>query len=63
MSTYSPKMISIITTGIATGTKLAEMRENGEFVQLTEREIIDDEMALIDALDVPGKSISLATSE
>ncbi len=56
-------MISIITTGIATGTKLAEMRENGEFVQLTEREIIDDEMALIDALDVPGKSISLATSE
>ena len=55
MSTYPPKMISIITTGIATGTKLAEMRDNGEFVQLTEREIIEDEMALIDALDVPGQ--------
>jgi len=54
LSTYPPKMISIITTGIATGTKLAEMRDNGEFVQLTEREIIEDEIALIDALDVPG---------
>ena len=55
LSTYPPKMVSIITTGIATGTKLAEMRENGEFVQLTEREIIEDEIALIDALDVPGQ--------
>lgn len=55
LSTYPPKMISIITTGIATGTRLAEMRENGEFVQLTEREIIEDEIALIDALDVPGQ--------
>ncbi len=55
LSTYPPKMISIITTGIVTGTKLAEMRNNGEFVQLTEREIIEDEIALIDALDVPGQ--------
>ncbi len=55
LSTYPPKMISIITTGIATGTRLAEMRGNGEFVQLTEREIIDDEIALIDALDVPSQ--------
>lgn len=55
LSTYPPKMVSIITTGIATGTKLAEMRNNGEFVQLTEREIIEDEIALIDALDVPGQ--------
>lgn len=55
LSTYHPKMISIITTGIVTGTKLAEMRNNGEFVQLTEREIIEDEIALIDALDVPGQ--------
>ena len=54
LNTYPPKMISIITTGIATGTKLAEMRDNGEFVQLTEREIIEDEIALIDALNVPG---------
>lgn len=55
LSAYPPKMISIITTGIATGTKLAEMRNNGEFVQLTEREIIEDEIALIDALDVPDQ--------
>ena len=54
LNTYPPKMISIITTGIATGTKLAEMRDKGEFKQLTEREIIEDEIALIKALDVPG---------
>lgn len=56
LNTYPPKMISIITTGIATGTKLAEMRDNGEFVQLTEREIIEDEIALIDVLDVPNQT-------
>lgn len=55
LSSYPPKMISIITTGIATGTKLAEMRDNGEFEQLTEREVIEDEIALIEALDVPGQ--------
>ena len=56
LNTYHPKMISIITTGIATGTKLAQMRDDGEFVQLTEREIIEDEMALIEALDVPNST-------
>ena len=56
LNTYPPKMISIITTGIATGTGLAKMRDNGEFVQLTEREIIEDEIALIDALDVPNST-------
>lgn len=55
LNTYPPKMISIITTGIATGTKLAEMRDSGEFVQLTEREIIEDEISLIKELDVPGQ--------
>ena len=53
LNTYPPKMISIITTGIATGTKLAQMCDDGEFVQLTECEIIEDEIALIEALDVP----------
>lgn len=54
LSVYPPKMVSIITTGIASGTKLAEMRDNGEFVQLTEREIIEDEISLIEQLDVPN---------
>ena len=54
LSAYPPKMVSIITTGIASGTKLAEMRDNGEFVQLTEREIIEDEISLIEQLDVPN---------
>ena len=55
LNKFPPKMISIITTGIAEGTKLAEMRDNGEFIQLTEREIIEDEISLIDSLNVPGQ--------
>lgn len=55
LNTYPPKMISIITTGIATGTKLAEMRDKGEFIQLTEREIIEDEISLIEHLDVTNQ--------
>jgi len=54
LNAFPPRMISIITTGIATGTELARMRDDGEFIQLTEREIIEDEIALIDELDVPS---------
>lgn len=31
------------------------MRDSGEFVQLTEMEIIEDEISLIKELDVPGQ--------
>ena len=53
LNKYHPKMISIITIGIVNGTKLAQMRDNGEFIPLTEREIIEDEINLIDSLNVP----------
>ena len=53
LNAYPPKMISIITTGIASGTELAKMRDDGEFIPLTERQIIEDEIALIEGLDVP----------
>lgn len=56
LNTYPPKMISIITTGIGSGTKLAEMRDNGEFTPLTEREVIEDEINLIESLDVRGQT-------
>ena len=54
LNSYPPKMISIITTGIASGTELARMRDSGEFIQLTEREVIEDEISLIEKLDVPN---------
>ena len=53
LNKYPPKMISIITTGIPSGTTLSKMRDDGKFVQLTEREVIEDELALIEALDMP----------
>ena len=40
LNSYPPKMISIITTGIASGTELDGMRDRGEFIQLTERFIL-----------------------
>ncbi len=53
LNAYPPKMISIITTGIVSGTKLAQMQDKGEFIQLTEREIIQEEIELIKHLEVP----------
>ena len=53
LNAYPPKMISIITTGIAMGTELAKMRDKGDFIPLTERQIIEDEIDLIKELNVP----------
>ena len=54
LNVYPPKMISIITTSIPLETELYKMRDSGEFIQLSEREIIEEEIELIKALDVPS---------
>lgn len=56
LSKYPPKMISIITTGVVSGTKLAEMEKNGEFKRLSEREVIEEEIDLIKNLEVPDNT-------
>jgi len=45
-------MVSVITTAIAPDTPLNKMVENGEFIQLTEKEIIEEELLLLEKLDM-----------
>ena len=56
LNTYPPKMVSIITTGIVSGTKLDEMAKNGEFKQLCEKDVILEEMELIEKLNLPDNT-------
>lgn len=52
LNTYKPRMVSVITTAIAPGTPLMKMVEDGEFVQLTEKEIVEEELLLLEKLDM-----------
>lgn len=56
LNAYPPKMVSIITTGIVSGTKLDEMAKNGEFKQLCEKDVILEEMELIEKLNLPDNT-------
>lgn len=47
LNKYPPKMVSIITTGFATGSELEKMVKNDEFHPLTESEIIKEEIELL----------------
>ncbi len=53
LNKFPPKMISIISTGVATGTVLYEMEKNGEFDQLTERQLVEEEIMLLKELEMP----------
>lgn len=49
-----PTMVSVITTAVVKGSKLEQLRDNGEFVEQTEREHISEEIALIKSLHLDG---------
>ncbi len=47
LNEFPPYMLSIMTTSITAGTPLEKMRDNGEFVECTEREKIEEEIMLL----------------
>ncbi len=47
LNTFPPYMISIMPTSVADGTPLEKMRDNGEFIEATEREKIEEEIYLL----------------
>ncbi len=49
---FKPQIISWISTSVTEGTPLAEMRDRGEYVELTEREQIEEEILFLNALDM-----------
>lgn len=52
LNTYQPRMVSVITTAIASNTPLHDLTKNGEFVQLTEKEVVLEELMLLEKLDL-----------
>ncbi len=51
LNTYPPYLVSLMTTSVANGTPLEKMCQNGEFVQCTEREKIDEEIQLLQSIN------------
>ncbi len=51
LNTYPPYLVSIMTTSIADDTPLEKMRNDGDFVECTEREKIEEEKLLLELLE------------
>ncbi len=51
LNTYPPYLISIMTTSVADGTPLALMRDEGKFIEASEREKMEEEIYLLELLD------------
>lgn len=52
LNQYKPGIVSWISTSVTEGTLLAEMRDRGEYVELTEREQLEEEILFLRALDM-----------
>lgn len=52
LNEYKPVMIIPTSTSIEKGTQLYEMKSNGEFIEANERELVDEELTLIENLDM-----------
>ncbi len=50
LNAYPPYLVSLMTTSIAAGTPLEKMRDNGEFMECTELEKIEEEKYLLQLL-------------
>lgn len=51
LNEFPPYMLSIMTTSVSTGTTLETMRDNGEFVECSELEKIEEEIMLLKLID------------
>lgn len=52
LNTYKPKIVSLLSTSVFPNTPLAELRDRGEYVELTERDQIQEELMLLNALNM-----------
>ncbi len=51
LNKFPPYLLSLMTTSVSTGTPLEKMRDNGEFIECTEREKIEEEIHLLELID------------
>ena len=52
LSTYKPYMVSIMPTSVTPGSELEEICDSGDYVELTELEMLREEIRFLEALDV-----------
>ncbi len=51
LNKYPPYLVSLMTTSVSKGAPLEEMRDNGTFIECTEREKIEEEILLLELLN------------
>ena len=52
LNKYKPYRISALSTSVLKGSELAELRDRGEYTELTEREMVEEEKLLLRSLDI-----------
>ena len=52
LSTYNPYMVSIMPTSVTPGSDLEKIADRGEYIELTELEMLQEEIRFLEALDV-----------
>lgn len=52
LNRYKPFTIAAVATAVSPGSRLAAMRDAGEYVELTEGEMLDEELMLLEALEM-----------
>ncbi len=52
LNAFPPYLVSLMTTSVADGTPLEQMRDKGEFIECTEREKIAEEKYLLELLNL-----------
>lgn len=52
LNKYKPYRVSALSTSVLKGSELAELRDRGEYVELTEREMVEEEKLLLRSLDI-----------
>lgn len=53
---FPPTTIGIMTTSVVPGSNLADLRDSGAYVELTEREILEEELLYLESLEVPDST-------
>ena len=61
LNRFKPFTIAAVPTAVTPGSELARMRDAGEYVELTEREMLEEELMLLKALDVDGSCFFFAS--
>lgn len=51
LNKYPPYLVSLMTTSVSTGTPLETMRDNGEFIECSELEKLEEEILLLELLE------------